>query len=66
MLPKIDPTTTQSWANLSELSQNNSGNIRELFNDQDRVSKYTFQGHCQKCRFSRNQKGDHLNEKCIC
>ncbi|MBC6410899.1 MAG: glucose-6-phosphate isomerase [Ekhidna sp.] len=55
MLPKVDPTTTKSWANLSELASRHKGNIKDLFTEEsDRVAKYTHQMGDFVFDFSKN------------
>lgn len=54
MLPKIDPTTTKSWANLVELSKNNKGDIRSHFNTRDRADKFSFEFGDFLFDFSKN------------
>ena len=58
MLPKIDPTTTKSWANLSELARHHKGNISDLFTDKSRVAKYTHQMGDFVFDFSKNDVSD--------
>ncbi|NQZ77474.1 MAG: glucose-6-phosphate isomerase [Ekhidna sp.] len=53
MLPKIDPTTTSSWAKLSELSSENES-IQKLLNDPLRVNDFSFDFDEFHFDFSKN------------
>lgn len=54
MFPKIDPTTTKSWASLSALAKNNSRNIQELFKNSNRFDEFSFQIEDLFFDFSKN------------
>ncbi|SNT38717.1 glucose-6-phosphate isomerase [Ekhidna lutea] len=69
MLPKIDPTTTKSWARLLELSTQKF-NIQDSINS-ERIKKYTFDFGDFHFDFSKNMVSDevlknliHLAEEC--
>jgi glucose-6-phosphate isomerase len=53
MLPKVNPKTTKSWRKLIELAENNSGDIRNLF-DEHRISKFTHTNNDFIFDFSKN------------
>ncbi len=59
MLPKIDPTTTKSWASLIELSSQER-TIRKLLEDPSRISKYTFDHGDFHFDFSKNDISDEI------
>lgn len=54
MLPKINPTTTKSWSKLVDLAKENTGDIRSLFSDPERVSKFSHQEGDFFYDFSKN------------
>ncbi|MEO9481886.1 MAG: glucose-6-phosphate isomerase [Ekhidna sp.] len=54
MFPKIDPTTTQSWAKLSELASS-KGSIQYLLNDASRVDDFSFNHQDFYFDFSKNE-----------
>lgn len=54
MLPKIDPTTTKSWAKLRELSADISS-IQNLLEDPSRVKQFTFDFDDFHFDFSKNE-----------
>ena len=58
MLPKIDPTSTKSWASLHEFAKADSGNIKDLFNDEKRFEKLSFQNGDFLFDFSKNNISD--------
>ena len=65
MLPKIDPTTTKSWAKLAELAHNNRGDIRALFENESRVEKLTFKTGDFVFDFSKNDVSDQVHSTLI-
>lgn len=65
MLPNFDPTATKSWASLSELSGKNRGQLRALFNDPNRVGKYTFELDEFVFDFSKNDVSDEVMSELI-
>lgn len=54
MLPKIDPTTTASWAKLNELASENS-DIQTLLEDPSRIENFTFDHQDFHFDFSKNE-----------
>lgn len=72
MLPKINPTTTRSWAELTALAKNSDLNILDLFKkDPKRVEKFSFDCNNIHFDFSKNKINDevwnsllHLIEEC--
>ncbi|MFK7952980.1 MAG: glucose-6-phosphate isomerase [Ekhidna sp.] len=54
MLPKINPTTTQSWKRLVDLAKKNNGEIRHLFLDEDRIDKFSHKSGDFLFDFSKN------------
>jgi glucose-6-phosphate isomerase len=65
MLPKINPTSTKSWADLTRLSDEPL-NILDLFNkDSDRVSKYSLNLESFYFDFSKNSVNDEILESLI-
>ncbi|MEQ8906114.1 glucose-6-phosphate isomerase [Ekhidna sp.] len=54
MLPKIDPTTTKSWAKLDELARNKA-NISDLLKDKFRNDQLTFESGDFYFDFSKNE-----------
>ena len=65
MLPKINPTTTKSWASLSALAASNSGDIQQLFNDADRAKKFSFQNEDFLFDFSKNNVSEAVLEELL-
>lgn len=60
MFPKINPTTTKSWASLSELAKKR-GQIKSLFEaDPKRVEKLTFKLASSHFDFSKNNIDDEV------
>ncbi len=59
MLPKIDPTTTVSWAKLKDLALQ-QGDIQTLLNDSDRIEKFTFDHQDFYFDFSKNEVSDEV------
>ncbi|WP_436517302.1 glucose-6-phosphate isomerase [Ekhidna sp. To15] len=57
MLPKIDPTTTKSWAKLSELAEEEY-RIQNLLSDPSRIGKFTFDLEDFYFDFSKNEISD--------
>ncbi len=61
MLPKIDPTATQSWAKLNELSSKTS-DIRALLDDPSRIEKFTINHQDFHFDFSKNEVSSEVFE----
>ncbi len=59
MLPKIDPTTTQSWGKLNELASEEY-DIRGLLSDPTRVAKFSFDSKDFHFDFSKNEISDEI------
>ncbi|WP_462248167.1 glucose-6-phosphate isomerase [Ekhidna sp.] len=59
MLPKIDPTTTVSWAKLKDLALQ-QGDIQTLLDDSDRIAKFTFDHQDFHFDFSKNEVSDEV------
>lgn len=57
MLPKIDPTTTKSWAKLNQLATDRSS-IKSLLEDPSRMGNYTFDHLDFHFDFSKNEISD--------
>ncbi|WP_425392396.1 glucose-6-phosphate isomerase [Ekhidna sp.] len=64
MLPKIDPTTTQSWASLRNLAELNI-NIQDLLNQDHRVNNYTFDHEDFYFDFSKSKVSDEVFSQLI-
>jgi len=60
MLPKIDPTTTKSWASLFGLASCHTGNIKDLFTKTDRTARYIHQMGDFIFDFSKNDVSDEV------
>lgn len=59
MLPKIDPSTTKSWAKLSDLASRET-DIQKLLEDQTRSDKFTYQHQDFYFDFSKNAVSDEI------
>lgn len=65
MFPKINPSTTTSWADLLELAEKNTGNIQDHFRDQRRVEKLSFNLGDFHFDFSKNDVSEEVFNKLI-
>ena len=64
MLPKIDPTTTKSWAKLNQLATDRSS-IQSLLEDPSRMDSYTFNDQDFHFDFSKNEVSDEVMDALI-
>lgn len=64
MLPKIDPTTTQSWAKLSAFASDKA-DIQTLLKDESRLSDFTFDLQRLHFDFSKNDISKDVFEQLI-
>ncbi|WP_420575734.1 glucose-6-phosphate isomerase [Ekhidna sp.] len=64
MLPKIDPTTTKSWAKLREYA-NKKSSIRDLLLDPSRLDKFTFNFNDFHFDFSKNEVSDEVMDELV-
>ena len=64
MLPKIDPTTTQSWAKLGKLATEEY-NIQELLNDPSRIESFSHNLQDLHFDFSKNELSKEVLETLI-
>ncbi len=66
MLPKVNPTTTRSWAELSILSRESNNTIQDLFQeDPERVNKFSFDVNSTYFDFSKNNVSDDVSRTLI-
>ncbi|MEP0986460.1 glucose-6-phosphate isomerase [Ekhidna sp.] len=64
MLPKIDPTTTKSWAKLSELSAKETS-ISDLLKNSNRLDQFTFDFSDFHFDFSKNNLSSDVMQSLI-
>ena len=62
MFPQIDPTTTKSWEKLLALAKSDSGDIKGLFEDQNRYGKLSFRHGDFLFDFSKNDVSETVLE----
>ncbi|GAB4231560.1 MAG: glucose-6-phosphate isomerase [Ekhidna sp.] len=65
MLPKINPTTTRSWANLADLAKNFDGDIKSLLKNPSRVEKFSFRHEDLHFDFSKSSVSDEVLDQLI-
>lgn len=66
MFPKIDPTSTSSWAKLKALADSETRNIKDLLQDASRVNRFSFEHEDDfYIDFSKNSVSDEVLEQLI-